>query len=349
MTPAPLSRPGRVRDFASARPLLEKLDEAVRMLREAQSLVIATHIHPDGDAIGSAAALGAALRSLGKRARVVLGEEPPENLRGLIPASLFEVIPDPAVAARLAPSDLCVLLDTSEPQRAGVFQELFFAAGQKRLCVDHHPTEVTGRFDAQLIVTQAPATGDLVLAIIDRLGVELTAEIAQALWIAIATDTGWFRFENTSSWALEDASRLAGAGVKAPELYRRLYEELPAPKARVLGRVLAGLRTDLGGAFVWSVSSRADLESEGVAVGDLDGIVDHLKAIRGAKVAALVVETENGRFKVSLRAPGDGVEVESIARRFGGGGHLKAAGCRFSGTLDELAVALTAAVREKLG
>ena len=354
----------KLKDGLSGRPALEILDRMARAVREAGSLVIAAHVNPDGDALGSSTALGLALAHLGKRVRVVVSETPPEKLRSLLPAGLPEIIPDREAAMRLGPVDLCILLDTSEPERAGVFKDLFFAPGQGRLCLDHHACHARGLFDHQLVLTEAPATGSLVIALIERLDVPLTPAIAQALWMAIATDTGWFRFENTTSWALADASRLAAVGVDIPRLYRRLYEEYTVSRARLLGGVLARLESGLDGAFVWSSTSLREIEAQGLALGDLDGVVDHLKAIRGARVAALIVETDKGKYMISLRATGnepvdDGsrgdrssrgaLEVESIARRLGGGGHLKAAGCRFSGTLEELIATLTSTVREKLG
>ncbi len=359
----------KLRDALSGRPALEIVDSMAQAVREAGSFVIAAHVNPDGDSLGSSTALGLALVRLGKKVRVVVSETPPEKFRPFLPAGLPEIIPEKDAAGRLGPADLCILLDTSEPERAGIFKDLFFAPGQGRVCLDHHACHARGLFDHQLVLMEAPATGSLVLALIDRLDVPLTPAIAQALWMAIATDTGWFRFENTSSWALADASRLAAVGVDIPRLYRRLYEEYTPSRARLLGGVLARFESGLDGAFVWSCTSRRELEAQGLALGDLDGVVDHLKAIRGVRVAALIVETDPGKYKISLRAtgnepgddrsPGDGapgdrpplgaLEVESIARRLGGGGHAKAAGCRFSGTREELIATLTSAVREKLG
>jgi len=335
------------KDALTDRPVPIVLSDLARSIQACSTFVVAAHGNPDGDALGSMAALGGALRILGKAARIVVDGSIPEKYAPLFALDGIETVRDPNAASRLGPVDCCILLDTSEPDRAGSLRDLFFAEGQKRLCVDHHLGGEARRFDQALVVPEAPATGSLVLALIDRLGVPLDARLAQALWIAVATDTGWFRFENTTEWALEDAARLARAGVDIPGLHRRIYEEYPLARARILGTALAGLRSDLGGAFVWSVIPRRALDAEGLAMEDLDGVVEHLKSVRGAAVVALIVEREPRSFKVSLRASGT-AEVESVARRFGGGGHRKAAGCRFSGSLETLLAALSAAVADAI-
>ena len=190
---------------------------------------------------------------------------------------------------------------------------------------------------------EAPATGDLVILLLDRLGVTIDPPIARALWIAIATDTGWFRFTNTTPWALLDAARLAAVGVETERLHEEIYESYTPRRARLLGAVLSGIREDLGGALIWSALSREALAAEGGGMSDLDGVIDHMKAIRGAGVVALVVEVERGTHKVSLRSRG-AADVERIARGFGGGGHVKAAGYRFQGSVNDVIAALRSAM-----
>jgi phosphoesterase RecJ-like protein len=243
--------------------------------------------------------------------------------------------------------DLCILLDTSEPARAGHLKDGIFAAGQRRICLDHHLVPAPAVFDAHLLVTEAPATGSLVLALIDRLGVPLSRDMAQALWIAIATDTGWFRFANTTPWALADAARLAEHELELEALYDRLYQEFPAPRVRILGQVLAGIHTDAGGKFVWSFLPRPALQAAGVQPADLEGIIDALKSVRGARIMAFIVEKGDQEYKVSLRARGE-ANVEAIARRFGGGGHAKAAGYRFQGAFEPHLALLSALVETEL-
>jgi phosphoesterase RecJ-like protein len=198
-----------------------------------------------------------------------------------------------------------------------------------------------------LIVVEAPATGNLVGAVIDRLGVPLDRQLAELLWIAIATDTGWFRFPNTTAWALADASRLVRFGLDTERIYQRVYADYTVPRARALGAILGGIKAEFGGDFLWSCLSLEVQKAEGVGLQDLDGMMDTLKSIRGARLLALLVELEREKFKVSLRSAGN-AEVSGIARRFGGGGHAKAAGCRMAGKLEDVVAALRSAVTEEL-
>jgi phosphoesterase RecJ-like protein len=345
-------------DAASGAAADAALADVAEAVAGARTLLITAHVNPDGDALGSQVALGLGLRALGKEARCLVGQEPPEKYRSLLPAGVIECLLTPEQAGRVGPADLCVLLDTSEPERAGAFRPVFFAAGQRRVTIDHHPVQTakgtapgdrSGRlpFDHTLVVTEAPATGNLVLALLDHLGVPLDPAIAGALWIAIATDTGWFRFANTTPWALRDAARLVAFGLDTEGLHEQIYESYTVPRAKLLGSVLANLRVEMDGGFVWSSVARKELQDGGLGLGDLDGIIDHLKAVRGARVIALIVEVEPGVWKISLRAKGAST-VDGIARKFAGGGHAKAAGGRFTGTLDAMLAVLRPAVRETL-
>ncbi len=334
----PLSK---LRDAVSGRPAEQALSEVAREIDRARSLVVVSHINLDGDALGSMAALALALGSRGVQVRAWSAEAPPELYGDLFPAGIPEVVASPQSHPEAA--DAYVLLDTCDPARAGAAREAFERArdsgGAPRLCLDHHVPGQSARFESQLVVPEAPSTCNLVLALLDRLGIRLNRETARCLWIGIATDTGWFRFSNTDAWALSDAARLSEFGIDTESIYQRVYSDLTPARARVLGAVLSGLRCELGGKLAWAAIPRAKYLEEGLRVPDLDGIVDYLKWIRGAQVVAFLVELEGGIHKVSLRATGP-VEVGSIARDFGGGGHDRAAGYRYRGTAEEVAAAL---------
>ena len=313
----------------------EVLDDVVERVSAAGSFLISAHIHPDGDALGSEVALALGLRSLGKEAFVVNTDPVPERFEQFFSQDFLLHVPGPQEAAALPATDLCVLLDTSEPDRCGALKERFFASGQSRVCLDHHVCPQPPEYDAHLVVVAAPSTGNLVLALLDRLGAELTPEIAEAIWIALATDTGWFRFPNATPWALQDAARLVDAGVPLESLYDRIYGDYSLARVRLQGKVLAGIETGFDQQFAWSHAPFEWLQEDGVDGGELNGLVDSLKLVSGVKLLALIVEVEGGSQKVSLRSRGE-VDVEPIARKFGGGGHAKAAGFRFSGTLEAL-------------
>jgi len=338
--------PSGMEDSLSGRPAEEILEAMAACVARATRFFITSHVNPDGDSLGSQLALGLALRSMGKRVRIAGSQKPPDRFAPLLVPGILEILAD---AGGLEPPEVTFLLDTNDPARAGPFRDFCMAPGRVRLCLDHHlPSGQGAEFDLSLVVPRAPATGSLVLALLDKLAVRLTDEMRRMLWVSIATDTGWFRFTNTTPWALRDAARLVETGVDTEKLHRQIYEEYTVPRARVLGSLLAGIHAELGGALVWGSISQRTLVAEGVTVADLDGMVDFLKGVKGAQVTALVVELDKDRHKVSLRAC-DSVDVERIARRFGGGGHVKAAGYRFSGPHEDLIAALLAAVREGLG
>lgn len=321
------------------------LEKAAAVIDGADRFLVTAHSRPDGDALGSVFGLVLGLRALGKDARGVIAGGQPEHLASLLPGGVVET-PEALARGCSEPTDVFIVLDTNEPERVGELQPLFYAAGARRICLDHHRTHVHGRHDHEVIVTEAPATGNLVLAFLDVLGVELTLDMAKALWIAIATDTGWFRFANTGPWALQDAARLSGLGVDVEAFYDRIYHNLSPARARLVGHAMREVHSECDGDFIWSYLSLAD--RSGTELVDLDGVVDYLKTIDGARYIALIVEVEANSFKISLRARGD-AEVESIARSFNGGGHAKAAGCRFAGRLEEFVESLKCSVEERRG
>lgn len=333
------------RDSLSGRPVHEVLAEIATSIREARSFIITAHVGPDGDALGSAVALALGLRALGKDARAVTAQAVPERYASLLPPGVIESVQPADLVEENPDVDWFIVLDTSEPERIGGYRELFFADGARRICIDHHRTHARDRYEHELVVPEAPATGSLVFALLDALDIALTPEVAQALWLAIATDTGWFRFSNTGPWALLDAARLAQERVDVERMYDRVYHDLSPTRARLVGHVLQRARVELDGDLVWSDLLLADRGKVGLA--ELDGVIDYLKMLEGARIIAFIVEVEPGSFKVSLRARGD-AEVESVARSFGGGGHAKAAGCRFTGRFEDLLEQLRSQARDEL-
>lgn len=329
----------------SGRPVAEVLAEIADSVRAADRFLLATHIGPDGDALGSAVALTLGIRSLGKKVRAVTGQDIPLRYGPFLPAGVIESVRPEDLLEGGEDVDWYVILDTSEPERIGGFRDAFFSHKARRICIDHHQTHVRGRHQHELVVPEAPATGSLVLALLDELGADLTTAVAQALWMAIATDTGWFRFSNTGPWALLDAARLAERVGDVEGMYDRLYNDLSPARARLVGHVLSHARLELNGDLVWSSLSQSALGD--TALSELDGVIDYLKLLQGSRIIALIVEVEPGSYKVSLRAR-ENVEVESLARAFGGGGHAKAAGCRFTGRFEDLLNQLRSAAERLL-
>ena len=307
----------------------EKMRLVAEVLRAVEGpIYIATHVDPDGDAIGSSLGLYRALKALGKDARWVA--EPPRFLR-FLPKE--EEYADPV--DHLPPGVTLVVLDSAEPSRVvGVPVEGFV------INIDHHGTNP--RFGQIAVVDPSKAaTAQMVKDLIDLLGVEWTEEIATPVLTGILTDTGNFRFANTTPEVLRVAAELLGHGVRLAELTDRLQFRPPS-YFRLMGQVLSTVAFHFGGLLV-----TAHLPEEAAPEEDSDGFVGLIRYAEGSVVAAFLRRREEG-VKVSLRSRG-GVSAQNIALRLGGGGHVPAAGALLQGVdLDRAYELLLEAVAEEL-
>ncbi|MDI3298160.1 MAG: 30S ribosome-binding factor RbfA [Bacillota bacterium] len=333
-----------IRDVREAEERAHEGKEAVaRVLRAARSFLIAVHVRPDGDAVGSALALGLALERAGRRVRFLVDGGIPRNLAWLPGADRFE----PPAALDEAP-EAAVLLDCGDLERVGQVRPLLDQA-QEVVNIDHHPSNT--RFGStRWLEPSAAAVGEQVLDLLDELGLELDERVATALFASIASDTGGFRYANTRAETLERAARLVRAGAKPAEISRRLWEERPLSSLRLLSRTLESLEVAAGGAYAWVRVPRAALEAAGAAEEEVEGLVNYPRTLQGVEVAALFQEASlEGRpaVRVSLRS-NRWLDVARVAARFGGGGHARAAGCTVPGALDEVVRRVGQAVEEEL-
>lgn len=307
---------------------------AVAVLRSASEVDLVAHVNPDADSLGSALALGLALRSLGTPVRVTFGcgaddatIRIPDSLSFLPGTDL--IVPPVRVPAR---PDVLVVLDTASPDRLGTVADRLDAASAV-LVVDHHrtgPGLTAAAGDTHLLVdVTAPATGVLVEQLIARLGVRLTHDIAVALYAAIASDTGSFRYAGTTPETHLLAARLLDAGVQQDQVSSRLWDNVPVGYLHVLAQALAGVRLEpgvaAGGGLVWTVVTAAARREHGIPLDAAEGIIDVVRKAREAEVAAVLREDDHGALLVSLRSRGR-IDVGAIAGALGGGGHLFAAG-----------------------
>ncbi|MDR7404622.1 MAG: DHHA1 domain-containing protein, partial [Armatimonadota bacterium] len=288
--------------------------------------------------LGSALALGLALTRVGVPARVGSADGVPEPFRALPGASAVVTTPPPG------PWDAAVAVECSSPDRAGAFAEVL-ARARVVVNVDHHLTN-TGYGHLVYLDPSAAAVGEMVAEIIRALGVPLDREIAQALLTAVVTDTGAFRYPNTSPQTLRLAAELMEAGGSVAEIVERVYETRTAAGLRLLGLALASLRVSPDGRVAWTTVTPAMLAQAGAAPEDTTGIVGVLRQIRGVKVALLFEQTPDG-VRVGIRSR-DGVRSHVIAEAFGGGGHPGAAGFTAAGRLEEVVAATLAEVEREL-
>jgi bifunctional oligoribonuclease and PAP phosphatase NrnA len=314
-------------------------------LRAADKLLLTTHERPDGDAVGSLAAMQQVLAALGKDALAFLAADEfplPYEYRFI---RLGGLVTEP-------PEDLCervlVFLDCGNIDRTPA--DVLKHDDHKILNIDHHHDNT--RFGTVNHVDgSASCTAEMVWDLMGDLGVEATPEIAEALYVGLVTDTGRFMYENTGPRAHEMAAALLAHGVDAHGIYRRLYEGVPQGKLELLARGLSGVERYDGGLLTLTHLTLDDYRSTGADESYSEGVVDHLRSVEGTAVAGLVRDLLSDtapRRKVSLRATDDRVDVSRIARSQGGGGHRRAAG--FSTDLDfpELVEVLRAELARQL-
>ena len=291
-------------------------------LRQHGRFLVVTHENPDGDALGSLLAATLALRQIGKDVVMYLpGKTPLPREYAFMP--LAELVREP-------PSDaadrVLLAVDCAKEDRIG--DEAAITRAPFVLDVDHHHDNT--RFgDINLIVADASSTGEVLRDVFAELGVELTPELAEPLYIALVTDTGRFQYANTTPKALRLAAELVEAGADIHAVFQEVYESVEFAKLKLLARALDRAEVLEGGRIVVSHLVRADFADAGASEPYSEGIIDYLRAVEGAELAVLVREQLNEAahvYKGSLRSSIDELDVSVIARRFGGGGHRQAAG-----------------------
>lgn len=294
-------------------------DAAVDALRNAESVAIACHVNPDGDALGSLFAASIGLRRLGKTTYPTWGTSP-----AAIPFS-YDFLPD--VESLVQPADVpevdtFLAVDCGAGNRLGALEERARAA-KTVINVDHHP----GNDDFgthNLVVTHVSSTAELITRLLQDLNVEIDKEIATCLYTGLVTDTGRFQYSNSSPDTLRLAADLLALGVPATDIATEVFESSPFGYLKLVGRVLdrAVLFEDVR--FVYSWLTLSDLAETGVAPDETDKLIDSVRSTRAADVAALFKEQADGKYRVSMRSKGP--SVGALARKRGGGGHELAAG-----------------------
>jgi bifunctional oligoribonuclease and PAP phosphatase NrnA len=308
------------------------LQAVVAALREHDRFLVVTHENPDGDALGSLLATTIALRQLGKDVVMYLAGA------GALPRE-YAFMPLDGLLREL-PDDLeertLVAVDCAKADRMGSDTTPIDRA-QRVINIDHHHDN--SRFgDVNLIVADASSTGEVLRDVFDALGVDLTPEIAEPLYIALVTDTGRFQYTNTTPKSLRLAAELVDAGADIHAVFQQVYESVEFAKLKLLARALERARVLEGGLIVVSYLVRTDFAEVGAAEPYSEGIIDYLRAVEGAELAALIREPprDDAERRVSLRASIDELDVSAIARSFGGGGHRQAAGFSSEASIDEI-------------
>jgi bifunctional oligoribonuclease and PAP phosphatase NrnA len=302
-------------------------------LRSNDRFIVTTHENPDGDALGSLLATTFALRELGKDADMYLfGEVPIPNEYEFMDFAGIVRGPNPDSSDRVV-----VALDCANERRLGPESALLEKA-QLVVDIDHHHDNT--RFGkVNLIVGHASSTGEILADVFRELGVSLTPEIAEALYIAVVTDTGRFQYANTTAKALRLAAELVEAGADVHRVFQGVYENVAFAKLKLVARALENAEVFEGGRVVVSHLEREDFEHAGAEEPYSEGIIDYLRAVEGTELAALIREppTANGpTHRISLRTTEADLDVSAIARKSGGGGHRQAAGFSSEASIEEI-------------
>ena len=303
--------------------------EIGRALRDHQRFAVLSHVRPDGDALGSQLALAVSLQELGKTVRVWNEDGMLEKYSFLPHAELLTKPP-----AAKEDVDLVVALDTAVPTRLGTALDAVGSA-KMMINIDHHPSN-PAYGDLVYVDPASPATGQILFELIADQKLPLTKEVAENLYVAISTDTGSFQYPNTTARTFEIAAELIRVGVDVGRVSQLLYENYPRRRIELLRELLGTMRFE-GNGRVASFSLSLEMAKRlGVLPEDNEGLIDHLRAIRGVIVAVFFEELPDGKVRVSMRSKSEKADVCAICMKFGGGGHTLAAGARVHGTLAEV-------------
>ena len=315
---------------------MHTIKDIAAYIKENDSFFLATHINPEGDAIGSAVALSMALDQMGKKSIVFDRDGVPALYRFMPGAERVKT----SIVGVDTESLSLILLDCNDPERAAVEKAVF----KRTAVIDHHATE-RGFGDIRWIDPRAPACGLMVHRLVKELGAEITKEMAINLYTAIAIDTGTFRYGNTTSEALRAGAELIEAGAQPGLIAESLYETWSAGRFRLLCHTLGTLQTTDGIAIITVTSDM--LRETGTEPDDTEGFAGMPRMAEGVKVSALFRQIDGNSWKVSLRSKRE-ADVASVAESFGGGGHRNAAGYKIDADLKTAKELLIARVSQKL-
>lgn len=319
------------------------LEKVRNCITRGQRFVLTTHVNPDGDGLGSEAALSGFLKNLNKDVFIFNSSPVPRNYDFLNTDKDMIVYSSESHKEMLLTADYIVILDTSDWNRLRDVGQCVRDLRIHKICIDHHPPH--DRFgDINLVNVAASSTGEIVYDLIRHCKGEITPQIAEALYTSILTDTGSFRFSNTNDRAFGIAGDLVKAGANSQKVYQKVYERESPNKVKLLGYVLYNLKLVQNGRIAWITIPRGILNELGAKPHDTEGFADYPRMIDGVEVSVMFMELDEGRVKVSLRSKGNYV-VNTVAQKFGGGGHAFAAGILLEdGSLKEHAPRVMAEV-----
>lgn len=313
------------------------LDNILEEIKKANKIVILTHENPDGDAIGSSLGLSLALKQLNKEVDVIIPEFP----------RIFEFLPDANNIKKESDEqnyDLAIAVDCSDIQRLNGFAKYFEQATMK-IVIDHHgKNKMFG--DYNYVDPVAPACAQILIAMLEYFQIDITKEIGMCLIAGIITDTGGFRYSGVTTETFEFASWILSKGVNISDIYRRVLETKTKTNFELTKLAMDRLEFLENGKIAYTYITKEDEQRIGTQAGDHEGLVEIGRDIEGVEVSVFIREAEKG-YKVSLRA-NEYIDVADVCLMFGGGGHLRAAGCTINGTLEQVKQKILAELKARL-
>ncbi len=311
--------------------------EAVDLIDASSNVLITAHIRPDGDACGCIRAMLGALKGLGKQARPLFMSPLSNWYKSIFesetPILGNDITQDQLMGGYYDDVDLVIVLDTDSRVQLPGFADWLAVCGKKVLVIDHHITG-DGLGTVQLVDTTAAAAGEIVFDLLKFAGWPITADIAQSIFIALSSDTGWFKFGNTDSRIFNTAAELIDAGARPNAIYSLLYQSFSPSRIYLMTRMLEHLELHADGRIATQYILRSDFDDTGATGADTENLIDECQRIQTVQAAALLVELADGGFRCSLRSKGN-IDVRKIAQKYGGGGHTLASGVNLEGPLEK--------------
>ena len=314
-----------------------EFNRAIGLINNSQKVLITSHTRPDGDACGCVRAMCDILTGLGKEVHPVFMSPLPEWYEFLfeqkVPILGDNVTKEQLHKGHYDECDLVIIVDTNSYVQLPGFDEWLKDSQIKVLVIDHHVT--SDRLgDVELVDTTAAATGEIVFDLIKYAGWQISKAVAEALFVALSTDSGWFRFKNADARIYRSAAELIELGANPSETYQKMYQNFSPARMKLMARMLDSMELHFDGRVATQYIKRLDFDETGASGKDTENLIDECQRIASVEVAALFVELKDGGFRCSLRSKGD-VNVREIAQKYGGGGHTVAAGVNLEGSLEK--------------
>jgi phosphoesterase RecJ-like protein len=297
-----------------------------------QSFLITSHVRPDADALGSELGMRAILQAMGKTVTIVNASAPPGNLQFMNPPGVILKLNDSITKANIPKTDVIIIVDTSAWQQLGTMADVIMNSSATRVVIDHHVS--SDQMNAiELKDVHSAATGELICEAAEAFGVEFDVDVANWLYAAIATDTGWFRFPSTTARTMRIGASLIERGASPHYVFNLVHEQSSLSRVRLGGRVMGRTQSEADGRLVWVHADAKDLAETGAVPADTEGLVNQCLTVAGSEAAFIAVELQTSQIKFSLRArcPHD---VAALAEQFSGGGHKLASGATLPGPMS---------------